>query len=160
MNVEIPSNVDDNETIWRTLYSPHHINRRTNKVRPSAVQPSTKHRDEEDETKRSNKVSVTRRNFVSEQFCVQHALSNASDTKTFEGFLDLKVESVRAAGADVCASPTDDNPAHANIVYNCLCVDFDDEIDDLNDQQVKQIQRRIVDAGTFIPKTNKDNSNN
>jgi hypothetical protein len=159
MNAEIPSNVDDSETIWRTLYSPHHINRKTNKVRTSAVQPPKNHRDEVDETKRSNKVSVTRHDYVSDDFCVQHALRYASDTKTFEGFLALKVVKVRNAGADVTARPTEDNPAHANVVYNSLCVDFDEEIDELNNQQLKLIQQRIVDAGTFIPKPNKDDLN-
>lgn len=147
--IEIPEEVDDCEIILRTLYSPYHIKRGTDKVRPSAVQPPNSP-DEEDGSKRSNKVSVTRKDYVDMQFCVNHALSYESEGKLFEGFLKLKVKSVRDADADVRSFPTNDNPAHANIVYKSLNVCLGDDIDNINSQKLKQIQRKIVEEGFFI----------
>jgi hypothetical protein len=46
--------------------------------------------------------------------------------------------------------PTNDNPAHANIVYKSLNVCLGDDIDNINSQKLKQIQRKIVEEGSFI----------
>lgn len=119
MNIEvhhIPELVADEETVLRTVFSPAHVNNK-GKVRPSCLKPRIKFNDEDDGTLRSNKVSVTRLQYASFEFCRKHALSHLNGAQTFWGFVQLLVKDIRECECEVVSKPVDDNPAHANIVF-------------------------------------------
>lgn len=144
---KIPNVVSDEETIFRNIYSPYHVKK--NKVRPTALKPKLTSPDEDDEKKRNNKVSTTRKDYASLAFCKQHALRYAHD-RTYAGFLSVKAVDIRKADAEILAKPTEDNPAHANIIFEQVNLSLEEEIDDLVDTRLRYSMTMIVDAGEYI----------
>lgn len=144
---KIPNVVSDEETIFRNIYSPYHVKK--NKVRPTALKPKLTSPDEDDEKKRNNKVSTTRKDYASLAFCKQHALRYAHD-RTYAGFLSVKAIDIRKACADILAKPTNDNPAHANIIFEQVNLPLEEEVDDLVDTKLRYSMTMIVEAGEYI----------
>lgn len=146
---KIPRDIDDNETIFRNVYSPIHIDTKKHKVRPSALQPNLKNPDEDDKTKVNNKASTTRKDYASLGFCKNHALNHENGRK-FAGFLSLTASKIREVDADVVAKPVEDNPAHANIVFESFDIPFGEEIDPLYKAELKAVYTELTDSGTYV----------
>lgn len=147
MNIEvhhIPELVADEETVLRTVFSPAHVNN-NGKVRPSCLKPRMKFNDEDDETQRSNKVSVTRLQYASLEFCRKHALSHLNGAQTFWGFVQLLVKDIRECECEVIYKPVDDNPAHANIVFP-FCLSIEEDPEPLNAEITKKARDILAKA--------------
>ena len=148
----IPNSIDNEEIIYRTLYSPFHYDSKRGKVKPNAVEPPLKKPDDDDPTKANNKVSTIRKKYVSLLFCLEHAHKYEKDNKKFEGFLSLITKDIKNAGADIQAKPVEDNPAHANIVYSMLDLNLQEEVDQLTKAKLKETYTKIANSGKYIKK--------
>lgn len=145
----IPMRIDGEERIMRTIFHPANFNKknglRTNFMRP----PSTP--DEDDPSRKSNKLSTTRYDYAGLQFCRDHARHHQSEpNRHYWGFARFVVEGlegtrVKADGTEfsckVKNKPVSDNPAHANIEYG-----FWNEVGVTTESQVSEYLKQIVAA--------------
>ena len=115
----IPSEIDNQENILRTIFSPANFNAK-GKLRGNFMRPQFSKADEDDPTIASNKISVTRVDHVSINFCKDHAKSHSSKpNRLYWGFARFITSDIRSTPkVDVSSKPVEDNPAHANIVYD------------------------------------------
>lgn len=135
---KIPTEIDNNEYIMRTIFSPANFNNK-GKLRPNYMRPQISKPDEDDETIASNKLSVTRYNYTNIEFCRKHAKSHSSlPNRTYWGFARFIVKDIRDSGADVVFKPAEDNPAHANIVYP-FCCKIGEPLDSKIELMIKQL---------------------
>ena len=143
----IPIKVGSEERIMRTIFHPANFNKknelRTNFMRP----PSTP--DEDNPSKKSNKLSTTRYDYAGLQFCRDHARHHQNEpNRHYWGFARFevgKLETIHAAVEDkelsciVKNKPASDNPAHANIEYG-----FWNEVGVTAESQVSAYLKRLV----------------
>ena len=114
---EIPEKIANEEIVMRTIFSPANFNKK-GKLRSNFMRPKVSKPDEDNQEIASNKLSVTRYNYVDIDFCRQHAKRHSSlPNRNYWGFAKFVVEGLRNLGSDVVSKPTIDNFAHANIVY-------------------------------------------
>lgn len=113
----IPQDVDDTEYVMRTIFSPANLNAKGG-LRPNYMRPQFSKQDEDDSSIASNKLSVTRYNYVGIEFCRDHAKKNSSmPNRMYWGFARFLTKDIRKCEVDVVSKPTRNNFAHANIVY-------------------------------------------
>ena len=115
----ITLDIDNQENILRTIYSPANFNPK-GKLRGNFMRPQFSKADEDDPTIASNKISVTRVDFVNLDFCKNHAKSHSSKPNRFYwGFARFIASDIRnTPNVDISSKPVEDNPAHANITYD------------------------------------------
>ena len=115
----IPSNIDSQEKILRTIFSPVNFNAK-GKLRTNFMRPQFSKADEDDPTIASNKISVTRVDHVNIDFCKSHAKSHSTKpNRLYWGFARFIASDIRSVSkVDISSKPVEDNPAHANIVYD------------------------------------------
>lgn len=116
-NTIIPQKVDDEEVVLRTIFHP--ANFKKNKTTLSAnfmIPPACP--DENDSSILSNKLSVTRYLYAGLDFCKAHGKlhSNPAARRSYFGFALFIVGDLRKHNVEVESCPTEDNPAHANVV--------------------------------------------
>lgn len=140
----IPNEIDDKEYIMRTIFSPANFN--IGKLRSNYMRPQINRPDEDDETIASNKLSVTRYNYVDIEFCRNHARSHSSlPNRKYWGFARFIAEDIRECGADIVYKPVGDNLAHANIVYP-----FQMEIGKTLDPEIELMIKRLVGKAKIL----------
>ena len=147
----IPIRVDGEERIVRTIFHPANFNKK-NELRTNFMRPPSQP-DEDDPSKKSNKVSTTRYDYAGIEFCREHARNHQSEpSRHYWGFarfvVSRLVEPWRIENDDLtCAvknKPASDNPAHANIEYGFWC-----EKGETADSQVLEYLKQLV-AGAEI----------
>lgn len=74
----IPIQIDGEERIMRTLFHSANFNLKNNKLRPNCMRPPSRP-DEDDPSRNSNKVSVTRYDYAGLEFCRDHARNHQSE---------------------------------------------------------------------------------
>lgn len=142
---KIPNEIDGGEYIMRTIFSPANFNSK-GKLRPNYMRPQISKPDEDDPTIASNKLSVTRYNYVNIEFCREHAKRHSSSpTRNYWGFARFLVNDIRICKADVVAKPVEDNPAHANIVYP-----FHIEIGKPLDPEIELLIKELVERAKIL----------
>jgi len=109
----IPEFVDNQEKLVRFIFSPHNI--KNNKLRSNAYMPPIY----------SNEVSVTRLKYSSADRCKLLAnrvinLDSTGEKKIYGFSIVSKAEALNCGIYDVKSLPTNENNAHANILYQVL----------------------------------------
>lgn len=120
----IPSKIDDNERIMRTIFHPANFNEKKGTLKSNFMRPPACELDEDNHTFLSNKLSVTRYDYSGIDFCRKHARAHQKEPRrNYWGFGRFVVGELMAArqvsSRDMTCTveykPAEDNPAHANI---------------------------------------------
>lgn len=143
----------------RTIFHPANFNNK-NKLRPNFMRPPSGP-DEDDPSKKSNKLSTTRYDYAGLQFCRDHARNHQSEpNRHYWGFARFVVEGLESTRVNndgkelscvVKNKPASDNPAHANIEYG-----FWNEIGETIDSQVTEYLKQVVAKAEVIQDPNPD----
>lgn len=144
----MPTVIADDEHLLRTAFEPMHFSK--GRIRPKCLKPMTKEPDEDDPSRMNNKVSVTRLDYAGWCFCLDHAHKNQKTNKVFKGFLKLVAGKVRTFGLDALYKPTDDNPFHANMVYQEINKPHEDELDELESANLQATMRKVFESGEYV----------
>lgn len=148
----IPNEIDSNEYIMRTIFSPANFNSK-GKLRPNFMRPQISRPDEEDDKIASNKLSVTRYNYTNIDFCRKHAKSHSSlPNRNYWGFARFIAKDIRDCGADIVFKPVEDNPVHANIVYP-----FYSKIGEPLDPEIELMIKQLVGKARILQDPEPDN---
>lgn len=144
----MPVVIADDEHLLRTAFEPMHFSK--GRIRPKCLKPMIKEPDEDDPSRMNNKVSVTRLDYGGWRFCLEHAHKNQKTNKVFKGFLKLVAGNVRKFGLDALYKPADDNPFHANMVYQEINKPHEDELDDLESANLQATMRKVFESGEYV----------
>ena len=143
----IPLMVAGDERIMRTIFHPANFNKK-DELRTNFMRPPSRP-DEDDPSKKSNKLSTTRYDYAGLEFCREHARHHQSEpNRHYWGFARFEVGKMekirmnaetRELSCTVKNKPASDNPAHANIEYG-----FWSEVGETAESQVSAYLKKLV----------------
>ena len=106
-----PSEISENEVLVREVYSPFHVNLKTQKLKPHAFKPPSQRKD----------VSTLRLMFTTAQFCREHALIRDTPQTEYRGLAVIRNKCVISSGLNTIATPLLEHipplPMHADIIH-------------------------------------------
>lgn len=149
----IPIQIDGEERIMRTIFSPANVNEKDNKLRSNFMKPPSCP-DEDDPTITSNKLSSTRFDYAGMEFCRAHARNHQSAPRRhYWGFGQFVVRELTApqiiGDKKYCCvmqnKPAPDNPAHANIVLG-----FREEAGKTLDSQLSDYFKQLTKSAKVL----------